>query len=344
MKQFELDAIVDSLDNAGGSGTWHISLYIRPDKSIQSVRNRILQEISEAESIKSDDTRERVQSSLEKIDSALSGYEETPENGLVVFASPDSVTVLDSLPFDCPENRYHCGKNFLLDPIRIASDTGGTYGLIVVERGEASVGVLNSGRLESVTEMQSQVMGKTKAGGQSQTRFERVREKQKHEFFKSVQETAENIFSEYGTDGVVIGGTLNTAKEFGESYTAHNWDVLGKYSVDHGDKQGLSELSERAEKRLLEEDEASVREGVRNFLSGLRDDSVSYGQPDVDRALQNGRVELLLLSNHIPAEELRSYTQKAEQYGTSVEIVPDTFENARMFKNISNGYGAILRW
>lgn len=344
MEEYELDAVISELEEVQGGGTWHVSLYIRPDKSLQSMSNRLGQEMSEAEAIKSDSTRDRVQSSLQKIRDALSNYRRTPENGLVVFASPKDVHILDDLPFECPDNRYHCGKEFLLEPLQSGFDTGGTYGLIVVERGRAAIGVLNSGRIEGVLEKESQVMGKTKAGGQSQARFERLRENQKHEFFKSVQESAYASWKPYTLDGVVIGGTLDTAKEFEGSYTNHDWRVLGTYSVDHGDKQGLEELVERARDRLLDEDRAEVREMVESFLHGLRDGSAAYGRDDVDEKLGRGRVDTVLISENVDVNEIRDWFEYAEQYGSEVALVPITFEQAEMFENMSGGYGAILRW
>lgn len=344
MKRYELDKRLDELAEHGGSGTWHISLYIRPDKSVSSVQNRMRQEVSEAESIKSDDTRERVQTSLEKILSVLAEYSETPEHGLVVFTSPQDVYVLDGLPFDCPENRYHCGKEFILDPLKGSLRSEKTYGLIVVERGRASIAVLDGGRITSVNEKESHVMGKTKAGGQSQARFERERERQKHEFFLDVQESAYATFSPYELSGVVIGGTLDTAKEFAKNYTQHDWEILGTYSVDHGDKQGVEELVERAAERILEEDESDIRRTIQTFLRGVRDGSAEYGRESVLTKLERGAVDTLLLSTELSLDEIEQLSVKAEEYGGSVVMVEPCFEEAQMFENMSGGYGALIRW
>lgn len=344
MKDYELDAVLDSLRDERGGGTWFISLYIRPDKSLPSMQQRIVQEISEAESIKSDDTRDRVQSSLQKIRDTLSAYKQTPENGLVVFASPSDVHVLDDLPFECPENRYHCGKEFVLDPLDSSFGTDSSYGLIVVERGRASIGVLHGGRITSVLEKESGVMGKTRAGGQSAQRFARERERQLHEFFTDVQETAYATFKGYDLNGVVIGGTLSSAKQFASDYTNHEWDVLGTYSVDHGDETGLEELAKKAERAILSEDEAEDREIIEQFLTGLRDDSVAYGSDNVNTAIERGAVDTLILSSNLPVEEIRDLTERASEYGSSTTVVSPTFEDAQMFENVSDGYGAILRF
>jgi peptide chain release factor subunit 1 len=343
MKDYELSAIIDSLEEKRGGGTWHISLYIRPDKSLQSVQNRIVQEISEAESIKSDDTRSRVQSSLGKIKDALSEYRQTPDNGMAVFASPQDVHVLDDLPFECPENRYHCGKEYILDPLTAGFDTGGSFGLIVIERGRGAVAVLESGRLTNVLEKESHVMGKQKAGGQSQKRFERLREQQKHEFYKSIQESAYATFKPYDLDGVVVGGTLSSAKEFEDGYVNHEWNIIGTYSVDHGDEQGLEELVTRAESALLEEERKDEREAVDRFLKGLREGDAEYGRERVVTAIEQGRVETLLLSSNLDVSDIRALSSDAENYGSNVVVVTPDYEDAQMFEQLG-GIGAVLRW
>jgi peptide chain release factor subunit 1 len=343
MERYELDAILDSLDEVRGGGTWHVTLLVRPDKSVRSMQNRIVQEVSEAESIKSDDTRDRVQSSLQKIRDALSEYKQTPENGLAIFASPNEAHVLDELPFECPENRYHCGKEYLTDPLESRLDTGGSFGCIVIERGRAAIGVLDGGRLTNVLEKESQVMGKQNAGGFSQARFERLREQQKHEFYKDVQETAYATFKVFDLDGVVIGGTLSSAKEFTSDYTNHEWDVLGTYSVDHGDEQGLEELVSVAESALLEQEQAEVRDTVSEFLSGLRDNGSEYGRESVETALERGKVDTLLLSSNLDVSDIRALSREAENYGSDVVVVEPSFEDAQMFEELG-GIGATLRW
>lgn len=341
MESYELDAVIETLESLGGSGTWHISLYIRPDKSVSSVRQSMIREVSEAESIKSDKTRSRVQSSLEKIVDVLGNYRKTPENGLVVFASPNDVYVLDDLPFPCPENRYHCGKEFQLDGLQVSNGT--TYGLIVVERGCAVVGLYRDGSVIDFVEMESQVMGKTKAGGQSAARYSRERERQEHEFYEKVRKTAQSVITPETTI-FVIGGTLTSAEKFAQKYTDHDWSILGTYPVDHADEQGLKELAERASDAIQSEDDREVRECVERFLRGVRDGSAAYGRDEVTRAIEMGAVEHLLLSSNLSVGEIRSLSAQCEEFGGDTHVVPITFQNATMFENLSGGYGALLRF
>lgn len=342
MKDHELQAVLDNLSDVSGGGTWHISVYIRPSKRTQQVRNEMAQEMAEAESIKSDDTQERVQSSLSNIRTALDGRD-TPENGMAVFSSPNEVWVLDDLPFEVSQNLYHCGKSFVVDPLYDDYDTSGTYGLIVIERGESAVGVLRRGRVEDATVKESMVMGKTQAGGQSQTRFERLREEQKHEFFKETQQTASTTFQQYDMDGVVIGGTISSAKEFVEDYVPHDWNVIGTYSVEYASEQGLDELVSRASADISDEDEREARDTVEKFFNALRENEAAYGD-NLDIAIEYGAVDTLICTRDVGVDRINELAERVENQGGSVVVFDPSFEKGHMFDQMTGGVGAILRF
>ena len=340
MKKYELQSLLEEIESAGGSGTWHVSLYIRPDKSIQHESRRLTQEQSEAESIKSDTTKKRVQSALQKMYDALQQYKQTPENGLVLFASPTNVYVLDDLPFEVGQNLYHCDSSFQLEPLKADFQVGGEYGLIVVERGRAAIGTLSNGRITNVTEKESMVMGKTKAGGQSAQRFARLRKEQKEVFYTKVATLAREQFTD--VDGVLVGGTLSSAKEFVE-YLWHDVNLLGTFSVEYATEQGLEQLVEKGSSQIESDEQQEVREVVDRFLRGVREGDAEYGRERVVEAIEQGKVGTLLLSSKLDVAEIRGLSEQAEQMGGDTVVVEPTFEQAQMFEELS-GYGALLRW
>ena len=340
MEEYELNALLDEIESAGGSGTWHVSLYIRPDKSIQHEASRIVQEQSEAESIKSDSTRKKVQSSLGKMHTALKEYTQTPPNGLVIFASPDSVYVLDDLPFEVSQNLYHCDSSFKVEPLMSDFRVGGEYGLIVVERGRAAIGKLVNGRVTDATETESHVMGKTRAGGQSAQRFARIREKQKENFYKKVASQARSQLSD--VDGVLIGGTLSSAKEFTD-YLWHDVNLLGTFSVEYATEQGLEQLVEKGSSQIESDAEQESRDAVERFLEGVRSGDAEYGRENVVSAIEKGKVGTLILSSNLDVSEIRDLSERVEQMGGDSIVVKPNFEQGKMFEELS-GYGALLRW
>ena len=69
-----------------------------------------------------------------------------------------------------------------------------TYGILLVDSSAATLATLQGRRLKIVREMTSGVPGKTRAGGQSARRYERLREMRLQEYFTRVGEHANGMF------------------------------------------------------------------------------------------------------------------------------------------------------
>ena len=69
-----------------------------------------------------------------------------------------------------------------------------TYGILLVDASDATIATLQGKRLNIVRQMYSGVSGKTRAGGQSARRYERLRDMQLNEYFTRVGAHADEIF------------------------------------------------------------------------------------------------------------------------------------------------------
>jgi len=234
-------------------------------------------------------------------------------------------------------------KSVVTDPIREQFSVSGVYGLIIIERGEASLGVLKNGRITESYNKQSGVMGKTRAGGQSAQRFARERERQKHEFFESIANTAQSMFEGHDIDGVALGGTTHTVGEF-EDYLWHNVNLIGKYPVEYANTEALEDLVEQALDQLEEAASADAIDAVSEFFKGLRDGMSEYGPEQVERALEMGAVNTLLLSTKLDSERIRELERLADQRGSGVVVFTPSFEEGERFQKLTDGVGATLRF
>ncbi|MFW6448931.1 MAG: peptide chain release factor aRF-1, partial [Halobacteriota archaeon] len=183
-REYEFRKVLEELEDYRGSGTQLVSIYVPPDAQISDVVDHVRQERSEASNIKSKDTRTNVQDALASIESRLRYYDAPPENGMVLFSGAvdagggqtTMVTeVLENPPRPIQSFRYHCDADFLLDPLEGMFEDEGLYGLIVLDRREATVGWLRGKRIEAVKNATSLVPGKQRKGGQSAQRFHRLR-------------------------------------------------------------------------------------------------------------------------------------------------------------------------
>lgn len=354
MQDYELRDRIDDVQNSTGEGTELVTLSVPAEKDLQTVRQRIEQEYAGAENIKSDQTRERVQQALGRIRRILRRYQSTPPNGLVAYAGvvEGELTefVFDNLPEPVTQSRYECASEFDTEPLAHAIEPENTYGLVVIERGGAALGELRGDRVVPIREFESQVMGKTRAGGQSSQRFARERERQKHEFFEKVADAAHSAFVEPETvDGILLGGSTITRNEFADNdYLDHRLRnrTLGEFSIEYATEQGLAQLVERGEAAILDADRREARDLLDEFYKRLggSDGAVAYGLDEIEQAIEYGAVDSLALSENLPTERIREYEQQVEQQGGEAVVVSTDFERGEQLMSVFDGMAAILRF
>jgi peptide subunit release factor 1 (eRF1) len=166
---------VKSIKEYKGQGTQLISLYLPPDADRSSVTKQLTDEMSQSSNIKSAQTRKNVQAALKRIINYLKQIDfKLPETGLVLFSgdvstnpSKSDVILLAIVPpVRLTTKLYWCDSSFHIDPLEDMAQTDDVYGIIVMDKREATVAILRGKLKEIVFTETSNVPGKTKAGGQ----------------------------------------------------------------------------------------------------------------------------------------------------------------------------------
>ncbi|MBC7109723.1 MAG: peptide chain release factor 1, partial [Archaeoglobi archaeon] len=273
-------------------------------------------EYGQASNIKSKSTRTNVQSAIESILSRLKYISKPPENGLVIFcgavAAGADKTEMEVYILEPPEPiniyKYHCDSRFFLEPLEEMLKDKKTYGLIVLDRREATIGILRGKTIEALRYLTSNVPGKHRQGGQSARRFERLREIAIHEFYKRIGDAASEIFLSIDPkdlEGILIGGPSPTKEEFYKGgYLHHELQkkVIGLFDVSYTDDTGLYELVENASEALEQHDLVREKELMRRFMRELAKEDgglAVYGEEEVRRNLMMGSVDILLISEDL---------------------------------------------
>ena len=185
-----------------GRHTELISVYV-PDKyDINKVAQQIRQEIGTASNIKDKNTKKNVVGALERIDRYLKHFKVTPENGLILFCGNASekeggsdIRLWDIFPPEPISIRmYRCDQEFVLEPLRDLIEEKEIVGLVVIDKKESTVGLLNGKRIEVLKKMTSGYHGKFRGGGQSSRRFDRLLEIAAHEFYVRIGEVINKSF------------------------------------------------------------------------------------------------------------------------------------------------------
>jgi len=311
LELFRLKKILNMLANKEGRGTELISLYIPPGKQISEVMNMLREEYGTASNIKSTTTRKNVQDAIVKVQQRLKLFKETPENGLVIFcgavpqngAGSEKIETYVIIPPE-PINiyLYRCDSRFHTEHLQELLREKETYGILLIDATAATLAILQGRRLEIVREVTSGVPGKTRAGGQSARRFERLREMRLQEYFRRVGEHANEVFLPIGNlKGIIIGGPGPTKYDF-EKGEYLNYQLKEKIidTVDtaYVDEQGVKEVVDKAPEIMRKIRYIEERQIMQQFLYEIGHDTglATYGEEAVRKALEAGAVKTLLLS------------------------------------------------
>src|SRR5213593_4463168 len=302
---------LEEIEKAAGRGTELVTVYVPPDKQISDVANYLRSEYSQSSNIKSQSTRKHVQGAIESILQRLKYYKQAPPNGLVFFTGHKAigadqtkmVAYVLQPPEPVPSFLYRCDSRFYTEPLHEMLAEKDVYGLLVIDQGEATIGLLEGKRITPLKNVQSLVPRKHRMGGQSARRFERLHEQAVHEFFKKIGELATEAFqNRRELKGLIIGGPGFTKDTFvKEGYMHHELakKVLGTFDTGYTDESGLRELVATARDVLRDLDLMREKALVQRLMEEIRKEEgglAAYGEDHVRRALELGAVDTLMVS------------------------------------------------
>lgn len=340
-----------------------VTLAVPPGESLDAARERIETEHADAEYVDADEASERVTEALERTRRVLHEYEETPENGLVVYAGVVDAELVDytfdDLPSPVAEAAYERSNEFETGPLDVAVDEP-TYGLLVVEHGEAALGRFAGDDVELIETFRSDRWEDNPTSGGLGDR-----EREHREFFEEVAETAavellgeeadEQRRSEASpgeadvdpVEGVFVGGSSVTASEFlEEEYLDHRLRkrvVSDAFAVGDASEEGLEQLAEKAREHLEEAEREHVRDLLEEFFAELETDEAVAGREAVETALEYESVETTLATEALSAEELRELEQRTVAQGGEFVVVPSDVDGGDRLRE-EGGVGALLRF
>jgi len=348
IEEYKLRKLIKELENKEGKGTELISLYIPPGRQISDVMNALKQEYSQANNIKDRRTRHHVLDALTSCMQRLKLFKTVPENGLVIFCGYVSTGIpgnenmeihLIVPPEPIKTYLYRCDSKFYLDPLKEIISEKDFYGLIVMDRNEATFAILKGTQLRILDTITSGVPGKHDAGGQSQRRYERIIEQMAHEFYKRIAEYAKKYFldSNIVLQGIIIGGPGKTKEEFVKGNYLHyqlQSKIIGVLDIGYTGEEGIYELVNRGRDLLQNVKYIREKNAMQDFLSNLvKDDSrISYGLNNVEKLLSLNVVEKILVSTDL--ENLEKVILQCTNCGYTKEEVINVSEEMKILSDL----------
>ncbi|OYT26493.1 MAG: peptide chain release factor 1 [Candidatus Altiarchaeales archaeon ex4484_96] len=357
-KEYKLRKLLKLLKTKKGRHTELITVYIPTGYDINNVLTQLSDEQGTASNIKSKSTRKNVTDALEKTIQHLKLFKQTPPKGLAVFCGNVSEREgnqdIQLWSVEPPEplsvRIYRCDQAFVLEPLEDIITPKDIYGLIAVDNKEATIAYLKGSRYTIVKHLTSGYSGKHRAGGQSHRRFERLIKQQSHDFKTRIGEHANKTFLDNleNLRGIVIGGPAGTKDDFVEGdYLNHELKkkILSVEDITYTDESGIRELIDKSKKALSDVEMIRQKKKIQRFLKALITPSepVTYGD-GVDKALEMGAVETIMLSENLDDGLIEGYIEKAKNTDSEVEIVSEDFEEGYQLWNTFKGKAAILRY
>jgi len=316
MNKYQLKKLINELDDIRGRNTELVSLYVPAGYDMSKISEFVTSEQSEAENIKSKHTRTNVQDALGKIGRKVSEEHTPPENGVAFFAGNISETegrpdikIWEVVPPQPIESRhYRCDKEFVLEPLKQMVVDDKVYGLIVADKNDAAIGYLQGSSIKTVYTLESNVPGKTRAGGQSAQRFSRLRDEMLKTFLDDIAEKAKNAFMKKAREekllGIIVGGPGFVKDKLIDDDHLHEElqdEVISVKSLDVAGEAGLSRLVDKAEESIEDSQVVKERKLVNQFFENLNKENgkSEYGVEQVEEALNMGAVETVLISEDV---------------------------------------------
>ena len=366
--RYDFKKDMQEITNYRGRGTELISVYIPGNKQISDVMAYLRNEQSQASNIKSKTTMKNVTSAIDSIAARLKTYKAPPENGVVIFCGEvpraGDQTKMVQYVINPPEPitafLYRCDSTFFTDPLQSMMLDKKCYGLITIDRSEATLGLLMGSRIQVLKHFDSLVPSKHHQGGQSSVRFERL---------------------------IEIGATKDFFVK--EEYLHHELRkkvVTPLVDTGYTDESGLRELVQNAQNIITDMQLTKEKEYMQRLFTEIRktDGGLScYGEDEVRNALDMGAVDMLLISESLskrrvtvqcpsgheheltvkdPDERIAcpecgatatvvkdedlidDFFMRADAFNTRVQIISPDSEEGDMLLKAFGGIAAILRY
>ena len=357
-KKKELEDLIELLGSVRGRHTELVTVMIPAEFNKDSVVRQLEAEAGTAENIKSKATRSAVTTALDRIIRELKNRKSTPANGLALFcgniSEKEGVQDIQLWAYEPPKplnvRLYRCDQTFVIEPLKEILNVSEVYGLLVMDRREATIGVLEGKKINVIRKLSSNVPGKIRAGGQSSARFERITEGLAKEFFKKTAEAMKEIFFDMPKlKGILVGGPIPTKEEFlelGELVTKLKEKVIAIKDIGYTDEHGLELLVNASEEDIANQERIKEQKLITKFFEtlGKKPNLAVYGEARVRLALERGAVDVLLISKSLPKESISEFEQKAQSIGASMHIITSENADGEQFFNLTKGLGATLRF
>ena len=308
---------------------------------VTSVLTEAAHKVDEAAEGLEHDMHQALKADVERVREVLSGSDvaQNGTHGIAVYAcTPADLLEVVRLPHAI-ESRAVVEATPWVEPLLRGGDDG-EWCVLLVNRKVARIFCGPAPALEEVEQVEDDTHGQHQQGGWSQARYQRSVEQEKLTHLQNSLETLFRHFKRTPFDHLVLGAPEDLASEVEDRLHPYLRERLsGRIAIDV-ENTGVDEVRAAVTKVVEEKLAAKEREALDRMAEGVgRGGRGAAGIPDVMAALEQARVECLLLADGFDAPEREAAIEKAITQSADVLVVRHHDDLERY-----GGIGAVLRF
>lgn len=206
---------------------------------------------------------------------------------------------------------HNCDDHFHLEQLRDMLREEKVYGILSIDSTEAGLGILRGDRMDVEDVLTSGVSGKTRKGGQSARRYERLRDMELTYFYHRVAEHATRVFIDNNkVSGMIIGGPGPTKEDFLKTEYLHyqlRKNIIAVLDTSYSGREGVRDLVDKASDILHDVRLVEEKKLVQRFLFEVNKPGglAVYGLPRIFEAISKASVEMVLVSDDVDTTSIR---------------------------------------
>ncbi|KAJ9541447.1 hypothetical protein OSB04_027953 [Centaurea solstitialis] len=375
---WKIKKLIKALEAVRGNGTSMISLIMPPRDQVSRVAKMLGDEFGTASNIKSRVNRQSVLGAITSAQQRLKLYNKVPPNGLVLYTGTivtedgkEKKVTIDFEPFR-PINAslYLCDNRFHTEALHELLESDEKFGFIVMDGNGTLFGTLSGNTREVLHRFRVDLPKHHGSGGQSASRFARLRMEKRHNYVRKTAELATRFFinpatSQPNVSGLILAGSadfktvLSQSDMFDSRLQAK---ILNIIDVAYGGEDGFNQAIKLSAEILANVEFIQEKRLIGKYLEEIDRDTGKYvcGVDDTMKAFEMGAVETLIVWENLDINrdpttdaELEAqdkislvewFANEYRKFGCMLRFVTNRSQEGTWFCRGLGGIGGILRY
>ncbi|CAG9321421.1 unnamed protein product [Blepharisma stoltei] len=335
IEQWKVKRLIQSLDKCRGLGTSLITLIIPPTEQLSFASRMVNDECNSATSIKSRNMRQSTLSALTSIRERLKLYgNKMPKNGLAIFCGEilnekdiiEKKVTIDIQPFRPINTKiYICDNKFHTEALKDLLVMEEKYGFIIIDGNGTLFGTLQGNTKDILNQFSVDLPKKYRKGGQSSTRYARLRLEARYNYLKKIAEQAAVQFitnEKINVAGLVLGVSADFKKDLSESELFDERlqsKIVKIVDIAYGGQNGFEQAIELSAVTLNNAKFIREKTVLTKFFEEITQDTKKfcYGVENTMKALMMGACEKVILYENLSI--IRTMLRNSETGAEEVE-------------------------